>query len=132
MFSTGNARNSLSQKSVWLVIFLTTVICVMPVLTYRFLKVDLSPTLSDKVMQQKCVLQKSDLHFLRQHNLQSYAVVTDALLKLFRLGFPSHVHQSAIMLWSSKVKMKEIKLGWLEDWFRATPKLQFLYHVPTL
>ncbi|XP_072288277.1 probable phospholipid-transporting ATPase IM [Pyxicephalus adspersus] len=45
----GNARNSLNQKSVWLVIFLTTVICVMPVLTYRFLKVDLSPTLSDKV-----------------------------------------------------------------------------------
>ncbi|XP_063305087.1 probable phospholipid-transporting ATPase IM [Pelobates fuscus] len=45
----GNARNSLSQKSVWLVIFLTTVICVMPVLTFRFLKVDLTPTLSDKV-----------------------------------------------------------------------------------
>uniref|UniRef100_A0A803KIX8 Phospholipid-transporting ATPase n=1 Tax=Xenopus tropicalis TaxID=8364 RepID=A0A803KIX8_XENTR len=45
----GNARNSLSQKSVWLVIFLTTVICVMPVLTFRFLKADLSPTLSDKV-----------------------------------------------------------------------------------
>ncbi|XP_056428190.1 probable phospholipid-transporting ATPase IM isoform X2 [Hyla sarda] len=45
----GNARNSLSQKSVWLVIFLTTVICVMPVLTFRFLKVDLRPTLSDKV-----------------------------------------------------------------------------------
>ncbi|OCT86919.1 probable phospholipid-transporting ATPase IM isoform X1 [Xenopus laevis] len=45
----GNARNSLSQKSVWLAIFLTTVICVMPVLTFRFLKADLSPTLSDKV-----------------------------------------------------------------------------------
>lgn len=34
---------------VWLVILLTTVASVMPVLAFRFLKVDLFPTLSDQV-----------------------------------------------------------------------------------
>ncbi|XP_028814034.1 phospholipid-transporting ATPase ID isoform X2 [Denticeps clupeoides] len=50
----GTARNSLSQKSVWLVILLTTVVCIMPMVVYRFLRTDLRPTLSDKVrlMQQ--------------------------------------------------------------------------------
>lgn len=45
----GNARNSLTQKCIWLVILLTTVVSVMPVLAFRFLKVDLFPTLSDQV-----------------------------------------------------------------------------------
>ncbi|KPP68305.1 putative phospholipid-transporting ATPase ID [Scleropages formosus] len=50
----GTARNSLTQTSVWLVILLTAVICVMPVVAIRFLRTDLYPTLSDKVrhMQQ--------------------------------------------------------------------------------
>ncbi|XP_072479715.1 probable phospholipid-transporting ATPase IM isoform X2 [Notamacropus eugenii] len=47
----GNARHSLAQKSIWLVILLTTVVSVMPVITLRFLKVDLYPTLSDQVRQ---------------------------------------------------------------------------------
>ncbi|XP_078007386.1 putative phospholipid-transporting ATPase IM isoform X2 [Phascolarctos cinereus] len=47
----GNARHSLTQKSTWLVILLTTVVSVMPVITFRFLKVDLYPTLSDQVRQ---------------------------------------------------------------------------------
>lgn len=45
----GNARHSLTQKCIWLVILLTTVASVIPVLTFRSLKVDLFPTLSDQV-----------------------------------------------------------------------------------
>nr|XP_033707560.1 probable phospholipid-transporting ATPase IM isoform X8 [Tursiops truncatus] len=44
----GNARHSLTQKCIWLVILLTTVASVMPVVAFRFLKVDLFPTLSDQ------------------------------------------------------------------------------------
>ncbi|KAL2093381.1 hypothetical protein ACEWY4_010693 [Coilia grayii] len=51
----GTARNALTQKSVWLVILLTTVVCIMPMLVVRFLKKDLRPSLSDKV----CVLQRA-------------------------------------------------------------------------
>uniref|UniRef100_A0A8C4EX33 Phospholipid-transporting ATPase n=1 Tax=Dicentrarchus labrax TaxID=13489 RepID=A0A8C4EX33_DICLA len=45
----GTARNCLSEKSVWLVILLTTVVCVVPGLVVSFLRVDLFPTLTDKV-----------------------------------------------------------------------------------
>ncbi|XP_030587811.1 probable phospholipid-transporting ATPase IM isoform X1 [Archocentrus centrarchus] len=45
----GTARNCLSEKSVWLVILLTTVVCVVPGLVVRFLRVDLAPTLTDKI-----------------------------------------------------------------------------------
>ncbi|XP_017563788.1 probable phospholipid-transporting ATPase IM isoform X3 [Pygocentrus nattereri] len=45
----GTARNALNQKSVWLVILLTTVVCIMPVVAMRFLKTDLHPTQTDKV-----------------------------------------------------------------------------------
>ncbi|XP_005728080.1 probable phospholipid-transporting ATPase IM isoform X1 [Pundamilia nyererei] len=45
----GTARNCLSEKSVWLVVLLTTVVCVMPGLVVKFLRVDLFPTLTDKV-----------------------------------------------------------------------------------
>uniref|UniRef100_A0A7M4FB48 Phospholipid-transporting ATPase n=1 Tax=Crocodylus porosus TaxID=8502 RepID=A0A7M4FB48_CROPO len=45
----GNARHSLGQISVWLVILLTTVVSVTPVITLRFLKIDLNPTLTDQV-----------------------------------------------------------------------------------
>uniref|UniRef100_A0AAR2JQP9 Phospholipid-transporting ATPase n=1 Tax=Pygocentrus nattereri TaxID=42514 RepID=A0AAR2JQP9_PYGNA len=44
----GTARNALNQKSVWLVILLTTVVCIMPVVAMRFLKTDLHPTQTDK------------------------------------------------------------------------------------
>uniref|UniRef100_A0AAY4CX71 Phospholipid-transporting ATPase n=1 Tax=Denticeps clupeoides TaxID=299321 RepID=A0AAY4CX71_9TELE len=49
----GTARNSLSQKSVWLVILLTTVVCIMPMVVYRFLRTDLRPTLSDKATRRQ-------------------------------------------------------------------------------
>ncbi|KAM7396885.1 hypothetical protein PAMP_019890 [Pampus punctatissimus] len=45
----GTARNCLTEKSVWLVILLTTVVCVVPGLAVSFLRVDLFPTLADKV-----------------------------------------------------------------------------------
>uniref|UniRef100_A0A8C8SXD9 Phospholipid-transporting ATPase n=1 Tax=Pelusios castaneus TaxID=367368 RepID=A0A8C8SXD9_9SAUR len=54
----GNARNSLSQISVWLVILLTTVVSVMPVITFRFLKEDLNPTLTDQVQKMQRARRK--------------------------------------------------------------------------
>ncbi|XP_044051942.1 phospholipid-transporting ATPase ID-like [Siniperca chuatsi] len=46
----GTARNSLNQPNVWLTIFLTSILCVLPVVTYRFLWIQLCPTINDKVM----------------------------------------------------------------------------------
>lgn len=45
----GNAQNTLAQPAVWLTIALTTVVCIMPVVAFRFLKLDLKPELSDTV-----------------------------------------------------------------------------------
>ncbi|XP_060764598.1 phospholipid-transporting ATPase ID [Neoarius graeffei] len=45
----GTARNSLNQPNVWLTIFLTTILCVLPVLAFRFLLIQLRPTINDKV-----------------------------------------------------------------------------------
>lgn len=46
---SGTSRNCLSEANVWLVVVLTTVVCVVPSLALRFLRVDLSPTTTDKV-----------------------------------------------------------------------------------
>ncbi|XP_068994813.1 phospholipid-transporting ATPase ID-like [Embiotoca jacksoni] len=46
----GTARNCLSQPNVWLIILLTSILCVLPVVTYRFLLIQLCPTINDKVM----------------------------------------------------------------------------------
>ncbi|CAM4528908.1 unnamed protein product [Lepidochelys kempii] len=61
----GNSRNSLGQISVWLVIILTTVVSVMPIITFRFLKEDLNPTQTDQVRK----LQKARK---KQKPLQNY------------------------------------------------------------
>nr|XP_014350662.1 PREDICTED: phospholipid-transporting ATPase ID-like isoform X2 [Latimeria chalumnae] len=45
----GTARNSLTQPSVWLSVFLTTILCVLPVVAYRFFMVMLRPNFSDKL-----------------------------------------------------------------------------------
>ncbi|XP_043943078.1 phospholipid-transporting ATPase ID-like [Protopterus annectens] len=45
----GSARNTLSQPRTWLAIFLTIILCVLPVITYRFIKSVLMPSYSDKV-----------------------------------------------------------------------------------
>lgn len=47
--TVGTARNSLDQPVVWLVIFLTTVVCIMPMMAVRFIKTDCYPTQTDKV-----------------------------------------------------------------------------------
>uniref|UniRef100_A0A8B9VQZ7 Phospholipid-transporting ATPase n=1 Tax=Anas zonorhyncha TaxID=75864 RepID=A0A8B9VQZ7_9AVES len=51
----GNAQNTLAQPTVWLTIALTTVVCVMPVVAFRFLKLDLKPELSDTKTQHRCM-----------------------------------------------------------------------------
>lgn len=48
-FPPGNAQNTLAQPTVWLTIALTTVVCIVPVVAFRFLKLDLKPELSDTV-----------------------------------------------------------------------------------
>ncbi|XP_068781065.1 phospholipid-transporting ATPase ID [Struthio camelus] len=48
----GTARNTLSQPNVWLAIFLSIALCVLPVVGYRFLKTQLKPTASDKVLRK--------------------------------------------------------------------------------
>ncbi|XP_018615615.1 phospholipid-transporting ATPase ID-like isoform X2 [Scleropages formosus] len=45
----GVARNTLNQANVWLTILLTTILCVLPVVAYRFLLMQLRPTINDKV-----------------------------------------------------------------------------------
>ncbi|XP_033974038.1 phospholipid-transporting ATPase ID-like [Trematomus bernacchii] len=46
----GTARNSLNQPNIWLTILLTSILCVLPVVTYRFLFIQLCPTINDKMM----------------------------------------------------------------------------------
>ncbi|KAH1169000.1 phospholipid-transporting ATPase ID-like isoform X1 [Mauremys mutica] len=48
----GTARNTLSQPNVWLAIFLSIILCVLPVVGGRFLKAQLIPTVSDKVLRK--------------------------------------------------------------------------------
>ncbi|XP_045305734.1 probable phospholipid-transporting ATPase IM isoform X2 [Leopardus geoffroyi] len=55
----GNARHSLAQKCIWLVILLTTVASVMPVVAFRFLKVDLCPALSDQIRRRQKAQKKA-------------------------------------------------------------------------
>ncbi|XP_078283641.1 putative phospholipid-transporting ATPase IM [Rhinoraja longicauda] len=69
----GNARNSLIHVSVWLIIIVTTVLCIIPVVGFRFLKVDLKPSLSDKVryMQRARRKQRPTQHRMRRVNRTS-------------------------------------------------------------
>ncbi|TFK01767.1 protein Mdm4 [Platysternon megacephalum] len=48
----GTARNTLSQPNVWLAIFLSIILCVLPVVGGRFLKAQLMPTVSDKILRK--------------------------------------------------------------------------------
>ncbi|XP_058279764.1 phospholipid-transporting ATPase ID isoform X1 [Hirundo rustica] len=54
----GNAQSTLAQPTVWLTIALTTVVCIMPVVAFRFLKLDLKPELSDTVRYTQLVRKK--------------------------------------------------------------------------
>ncbi|XP_068998882.1 phospholipid-transporting ATPase ID isoform X1 [Embiotoca jacksoni] len=54
----GSAQSTLLQPIVWLTIALATAICIVPVLAFRFLKLDLKPQLSDTVRYTQLVRQK--------------------------------------------------------------------------
>uniref|UniRef100_A0AAX7TLR6 Phospholipid-transporting ATPase n=1 Tax=Astatotilapia calliptera TaxID=8154 RepID=A0AAX7TLR6_ASTCA len=45
----GAARNTLNQPNVWLTIFLTFLLCILPVVAFRFIFIQLCPTINDKV-----------------------------------------------------------------------------------
>uniref|UniRef100_A0AAQ6IG31 Phospholipid-transporting ATPase n=1 Tax=Anabas testudineus TaxID=64144 RepID=A0AAQ6IG31_ANATE len=45
----GTARNSLNQPNVWLTILLTSLLCTLPVVAFRFILTQLRPTINDKV-----------------------------------------------------------------------------------
>uniref|UniRef100_A0A6Q2ZJR8 Phospholipid-transporting ATPase n=1 Tax=Esox lucius TaxID=8010 RepID=A0A6Q2ZJR8_ESOLU len=51
----GSSQSTLVQPLVWLTIALATVICIVPVLAFRFLKLDLKPQLSDTVRHTQLV-----------------------------------------------------------------------------
>ncbi|XP_076016071.1 phospholipid-transporting ATPase ID-like [Genypterus blacodes] len=48
----GTARNSLNQPNVWLTILLTSILCILPVVAFRFVVLQLRPTINDKVRHQ--------------------------------------------------------------------------------
>lgn len=50
---SGTARNTLSQPSIWLTIGLTSILCILPVVAYRFLLILLRPTINDKVITDR-------------------------------------------------------------------------------
>uniref|UniRef100_A0A8C5HY76 Phospholipid-transporting ATPase n=1 Tax=Gouania willdenowi TaxID=441366 RepID=A0A8C5HY76_GOUWI len=45
----GTARNSLNQPNVWLTILLASLLCILPVVAFRFIVIQLRPTINDKV-----------------------------------------------------------------------------------
>ncbi|XP_021332106.1 phospholipid-transporting ATPase ID [Danio rerio] len=45
----GTARNCLNQPNVWLTVALTALLCVLPVVAYRFIYCQIYPTINDKV-----------------------------------------------------------------------------------
>ncbi|XP_038598456.1 phospholipid-transporting ATPase FetA-like isoform X2 [Tachyglossus aculeatus] len=48
----GTARNTLNQPEVWLAIFLSVILCMLPIAGYRFLKAELKPTTNDKILRK--------------------------------------------------------------------------------
>uniref|UniRef100_A0A7N8XEG2 Phospholipid-transporting ATPase n=1 Tax=Mastacembelus armatus TaxID=205130 RepID=A0A7N8XEG2_9TELE len=48
----GTARNTLNQPNVWLTMFLTTLLCSLPVVAFRFILIQLWPTINDKVQKE--------------------------------------------------------------------------------
>ncbi|KAM3847610.1 phospholipid-transporting ATPase ID-like isoform 2-T4 [Vipera latastei] len=55
----GTARNILNQPKVWLSICLCMSLCVLPVIGFRFLKMQLMPTFSDQVVRKVKQLRKA-------------------------------------------------------------------------
>uniref|UniRef100_A0A674PFF9 Phospholipid-transporting ATPase n=1 Tax=Takifugu rubripes TaxID=31033 RepID=A0A674PFF9_TAKRU len=66
----GSAQSTLLQPVVWLTIALATAICIVPVLAFRFLKVNLKPQLSDTVRKTTQISLSPAL----QHLLVSFLI----------------------------------------------------------
>uniref|UniRef100_A0A671SDF5 Phospholipid-transporting ATPase n=1 Tax=Sinocyclocheilus anshuiensis TaxID=1608454 RepID=A0A671SDF5_9TELE len=54
----GTARNCLNQPNVWLTVALTAILCVLPVVAYRFFYSQISPTINDKVRYKVCQMKE--------------------------------------------------------------------------
>nr|XP_020656339.1 phospholipid-transporting ATPase ID-like isoform X1 [Pogona vitticeps]XP_020656340.1 phospholipid-transporting ATPase ID-like isoform X1 [Pogona vitticeps] len=66
----GTARNTLNQPNVWLSVFLCVILCVLPVVGFRFIKMQLRPTISDQVLCRVRELQKRPPPPLPQRRLR--------------------------------------------------------------
>jgi len=52
----GSLTTAMQDQTFWFVVLLTTVVCILPVVAYRFYKIDVTPTLTDRAR----LLQRSD------------------------------------------------------------------------
>ncbi|XP_041666161.1 probable phospholipid-transporting ATPase IM [Cheilinus undulatus] len=65
----GTARNSLNQPNVWLTIFMTSLLCILPVVAFRFILIQLRPTINDKVrhkMRKEALPASAPRHVVRR------------------------------------------------------------------
>uniref|UniRef100_H2M9H9 P-type ATPase C-terminal domain-containing protein n=1 Tax=Oryzias latipes TaxID=8090 RepID=H2M9H9_ORYLA len=53
VFVSGTGRNSLNQPNTWLIIFLTCLLCILPIVALRFIFIQTSPTINDKARKYK-------------------------------------------------------------------------------
>uniref|UniRef100_A0A669B3Q3 Phospholipid-transporting ATPase n=1 Tax=Oreochromis niloticus TaxID=8128 RepID=A0A669B3Q3_ORENI len=70
----GAARNTLNQPIVWLTIFLTFLLCILPVVAIRFIFIQLRPTINDKVrykMRTEELPGPAPRHLLRRRSTRS-------------------------------------------------------------
>lgn len=67
LWSPGTARNSLNQPNVWLTVFLTSLLCILPVVAFRFMLIQLRPTINEKV-RRKCSYMQNYLQ-LKHFNI---------------------------------------------------------------
>uniref|UniRef100_A0A8C8DMF2 Phospholipid-transporting ATPase n=1 Tax=Oryzias sinensis TaxID=183150 RepID=A0A8C8DMF2_9TELE len=49
----GTGRNSLNQPNTWLIIFLTCLLCILPIVALRFIFIQTSPTINDKMRRDE-------------------------------------------------------------------------------
>uniref|UniRef100_A0A8C7XC38 Phospholipid-transporting ATPase n=1 Tax=Oryzias sinensis TaxID=183150 RepID=A0A8C7XC38_9TELE len=49
----GTERNTLNLPNVWLTIVLTSLLCILPVVAYRFISMQIRPTINDKVVRHR-------------------------------------------------------------------------------
>uniref|UniRef100_A0A3Q0QTJ4 P-type ATPase C-terminal domain-containing protein n=1 Tax=Amphilophus citrinellus TaxID=61819 RepID=A0A3Q0QTJ4_AMPCI len=70
----GTARNSLNQPNVWLTIFLSSLLCILPVVAFRFILIQLRPTINDKVrykMRKEVLPAPAPRRLLRRRSTRS-------------------------------------------------------------